>query len=153
MAEVLLGLIEVDKRSWLNVDSEWKPTMPQAGEKFVLAENAAILRPRTTSPADYPVQQLRGILDPPRAATLALGGSDTPGRAVSARWQGCRQTSQRCSGSVGVMPARPSGIGVAQLVRGDPQRVAGGGEQPGGCRGFVESAPDPGCADAGAAQT
>jgi len=38
VAEVLLGLLEADKKSWVNVSPGWKPTLPFAGETFMLSD-------------------------------------------------------------------------------------------------------------------
>lgn len=38
VAEVLLGLIDADKKSWVNVDPAWKPTLPFTGETFTLSD-------------------------------------------------------------------------------------------------------------------
>lgn len=38
VAEVLLGMVKLDKHSWINVDPSWKPTIPVAGERLTLAD-------------------------------------------------------------------------------------------------------------------
>lgn len=38
VAEVLLGLLECDSGSWVNVDASWKPTLGPAEGQFALAD-------------------------------------------------------------------------------------------------------------------
>lgn len=38
VAEVLLGLLNVDKTSFINMDPTWQPTIPVAGEQLTMAD-------------------------------------------------------------------------------------------------------------------
>lgn len=39
VAEVMLGMVKLDKHSWINVDPNWKPTIPVQKEgRFELAD-------------------------------------------------------------------------------------------------------------------
>lgn len=38
VAEVLLGMVKLDKHSWINVDPTWQPTIPLAGTSLQLAD-------------------------------------------------------------------------------------------------------------------
>jgi hypothetical protein len=38
VAEVLLGLLAIDKTSWVNIDPAWKPRIPTAGDRPTLAD-------------------------------------------------------------------------------------------------------------------
>lgn len=38
VAEVLLGLLKLDPKAWVNVDPAWKPTIPASGESLTLGD-------------------------------------------------------------------------------------------------------------------
>lgn len=38
VAQVILGILEVDNHSWINVQPDWQPTIPRRGESFDLAD-------------------------------------------------------------------------------------------------------------------
>lgn len=38
VAEVLLGMVKLDKHSWVNVDPTWKPTIPVAADHLQFAD-------------------------------------------------------------------------------------------------------------------
>jgi hypothetical protein len=55
VAEVLIGLLAGDPLSFLNVEPNWKPTLPARGDNFTLSDliNVAIPAPEAPTPSPY----------------------------------------------------------------------------------------------------